>query len=262
MTPTNEQITAAARALSDDNADVCNVNREDNWNFYGDSFRETARVALEAAMAAPAVDAQARDEREAFDAWFKREYGRIPDPLRFADCGKWLAWQARAALSAESEAAAGEPVAWRTTEPTVCVPMTEDSSVSAMWRDAGYDVIDLFEHRPSDDALWGQTLQERDSYHDWADKLANAIGLHLDVDIGEHSSANLPWNNALDAIMAAPPAASAPKLTLSPKARDALDSACSFFEIHGFDDYVSELRALLRASSATASDSQGAEDAV
>lgn len=52
MTPTNDQITAAARALSNDNADVCNVNREDNWNIYGDSFRETAKIALEAALSA------------------------------------------------------------------------------------------------------------------------------------------------------------------------------------------------------------------
>ena len=49
--PTEAQIVAAARALSDDNADVCNVNREDNWMIYGDSFRETARVALRAALA-------------------------------------------------------------------------------------------------------------------------------------------------------------------------------------------------------------------
>jgi hypothetical protein len=49
---TEDQITAAARALSNDNADICNVNREDNWMLYGDSFRETAKIALEAAFAA------------------------------------------------------------------------------------------------------------------------------------------------------------------------------------------------------------------
>jgi hypothetical protein len=48
---TEDQITAAARALSNDNADICNVNREDNWMLYGDSFRETAKIALEAAFA-------------------------------------------------------------------------------------------------------------------------------------------------------------------------------------------------------------------
>jgi hypothetical protein len=62
MKPTNEQINAAARALSNDNADVCNVNREDNWNIYGDSFIETARVALEAAMGVALDVDGARDE--------------------------------------------------------------------------------------------------------------------------------------------------------------------------------------------------------
>jgi hypothetical protein len=51
MQITEDQITAAARALSNDNADICNVNREDNWMLYGDSFRETAKIALEAAFA-------------------------------------------------------------------------------------------------------------------------------------------------------------------------------------------------------------------
>lgn len=67
MTPAPEQITAAARALANHNADVCGVNREDNWNIYGDSFVESARIALEA-IATPAAVAQAvdaRDEREA-----------------------------------------------------------------------------------------------------------------------------------------------------------------------------------------------------
>jgi hypothetical protein len=52
---TDEQITAAARALSNHNADVCNVNREDNWMIYGDDFRESAKVALLAAASAQAT---------------------------------------------------------------------------------------------------------------------------------------------------------------------------------------------------------------
>lgn len=54
--------------------------------------------------------------------------------------------------------------------------------------------------RPTDDALWDQTLQERDCYHEIADKLACAIAEHFGVEIGEHSSMNNPWENALDAI--------------------------------------------------------------
>ena len=39
------------------------------------------------------------------------------------------------------------------------------------------------------------TISERDRFCDWADKLAFAIG---GDDIGEHSSENNPWQNALD----------------------------------------------------------------
>jgi hypothetical protein len=42
-----------------------------------------------------------RDEREAFEAWYVREYERAPDPLRLADCGKWQAWQGCAESTAE-----------------------------------------------------------------------------------------------------------------------------------------------------------------
>jgi hypothetical protein len=58
--------------------------------------------------------------------------------------------------------------------------------------------------RPSDDDLWDQTLQERDSYHEWADKLAAAIAEHFGIDIGEHSSANNPWSVALDTLESMP----------------------------------------------------------
>ena len=54
--------------------------------------------------------------------------------------------------------------------------------------------------RPTDDQLWDQTLSERDHYHEVADNLADAIAKYFNVDIGEHSSANCPWGNALDAI--------------------------------------------------------------
>jgi len=58
--------------------------------------------------------------------------------------------------------------------------------------------------RPTDDALWDQTIRERDEYHDIADELADAIAQHLNVDIGEHSSANSPWVRALESIKNAP----------------------------------------------------------
>lgn len=51
-----------------------------------------------------------------------------------------------------------------------------------------------------------QVIAERDDYHEWADRLAEAITEHLGVDIGEHSNANLPWQAALIALTDAKPA--------------------------------------------------------
>ena len=45
-----------------------------------------------------------------------------------------------------------------------------------------------------------QVIDERDRYHDWADKLAQAIAAHMCENIGEHSSSNNPWANALELI--------------------------------------------------------------
>ena len=62
-------------------------------------------------------------------------------------------------------------------------------------------------NRPTDDELWDKTLRDRDTYHEWADKLADAIAKHFGIEIGEHSNQNLPWAEALDhieAISAAP----------------------------------------------------------
>lgn len=44
-----------------------------------------------------------------------------------------------------------------------------------------------------------QLVGERDHVETMADKLADAIATLLGVEIGEHSSGNCPWQNALDA---------------------------------------------------------------
>ncbi|HDR9199627.1 TPA: hypothetical protein QDB48_000912 [Burkholderia vietnamiensis] len=49
---TEAEISAAARVLSDSNADLCYVDRDDNWKIHGDEFRIEAKTALEAAAAA------------------------------------------------------------------------------------------------------------------------------------------------------------------------------------------------------------------
>lgn len=45
-----------------------------------------------------------------------------------------------------------------------------------------------------------QAIDQRDGYHDWADKLAQAIAAHTGEEIGEHSNVNDPWANALELI--------------------------------------------------------------
>lgn len=67
--------------------------------------------------------------------------------------------------------------------------------------------------RPTDDDLWDATLRDRDAYHEWADKLADAIAKHFGVDIGEHSNQNLPWDEALQAIENAEPVGASTVLT-------------------------------------------------
>jgi len=67
--------------------------------------------------------------------------------------------------------------------------------------------------RPTDDDLWDATLRDRDAYHEWADKLADAIANHFGVDIGEHSNQNLPWDEALQAIENAEPVGASTILT-------------------------------------------------
>lgn len=66
-----------------------------------------------------------------------------------------------------------------------------------------WKAVPVFEMRPTDDRLWEQTLRDRDTYHEWADKLAEAIAKHFGADIGEHSNMNCPWSEALEVIESA-----------------------------------------------------------
>ncbi|WP_192903321.1 hypothetical protein [Burkholderia thailandensis] len=123
----------------------------------------------------------ATDERATFEAWWVRE---VPEQYRAGVLlllrqsrktdgkygivnaeGAWEVWQARASSLPPALASA----------------------------------------RPTDDELWDQTLRERDEYHEMADKLAAAIAEHFGMDIGEHSNANCPWDEALEVIENAAP---------------------------------------------------------
>jgi hypothetical protein len=49
------------------------------------------------------------------------------------------------------------------------------------------------------DRALGEAIDQRDSYHEVADDLAGHIAAITGVDIGDHSSANCPWQNAIEA---------------------------------------------------------------
>jgi hypothetical protein len=50
---------------------------------------------------------------------------------------------------------------------------------------------------PDDCADCLKLIAERDAMEAWADKLASAIAKRSGADIGEHTSHNNPWANAL-----------------------------------------------------------------
>ena len=75
---------------------------------------------------------------------------------------------------------------------------------------SGLDAV-LATARPGqhvDDAMDEQVLKERDDAEEWADRLAHGIGEAAGVKIGEHSSMNDPWRNALEAVQDLAPARS------------------------------------------------------
>lgn len=52
---------------------------------------------------------------------------------------------------------------------------------------------------PADCKACDQLMTERDNAEEQADALAGCIAGLLGIDIGEHSSGNEPWQNAIDA---------------------------------------------------------------
>lgn len=57
-----------------------------------------------------------------------------------------------------------------------------------------------------EDRILSETIDQRDRYHEMADDLAGHIAAITGVDVGEHSSANCPWQNAIEAAEAYQPA--------------------------------------------------------
>ncbi|WP_420996219.1 hypothetical protein ACKI2N_002455 [Cupriavidus sp. 30B13] len=77
-----------------------------------------------------------------------------------------------------------------------CTPVSDQAMSDAFLGriDAALDTT------PPSAKVLDEVMKERDDYHDMADRLAAAIGEHLGVDVGEHSSGNCPWTAALEAL--------------------------------------------------------------
>ncbi len=61
------QIVAGARCLSNKQADSCNVDRDDQWTFYGNEAIEEFRSAVDAANSVPGIANKAAEEGELTD---------------------------------------------------------------------------------------------------------------------------------------------------------------------------------------------------
>ncbi|MBN9092047.1 hypothetical protein [Pandoraea pnomenusa] len=109
-----------------------------------------------------------------------------------------------------AQSAGQEAVAWRSSyvDPLTCARVYYVAQTETRARDlvAGRPYIEI---EPlgviaapvnGGERELGQVIDERDQYHDAAEKLADAIAKHFGVEIGEHSNLNCPWQNALDHI--------------------------------------------------------------
>lgn len=121
-------------------------------------------------------------------------------------------WPCPYCYPAQPQAAQGQPQAdWKLMPPDADEAMMHAAQdvpqprpYGAVYR-AMFGAAPQSQARPTDDDLWDQTLRERDSYHEVADKLAEAIATYFDADIGEHSSNNCPWDQALQVIESTAP---------------------------------------------------------
>lgn len=83
---------------------------------------------------------------------------------------------------------------WDTTDYQQMADEMEESLRAPTAQAVNHQVALLAEERAH-----GETIEQRDRYHEVADELAGHIARITGVDIGEHSSANSPWQNASDA---------------------------------------------------------------
>lgn len=105
-----------------------------------------------------------------------------------------------------------EPVGWnfQNRETGICTELTNDginNPENFLPNNPRFDLIGALYAEPVpppdvrqvDDAAFEKSLEDRDYYHEMADKLADVVGALLGINVGEHSSINCPWETALNA---------------------------------------------------------------
>ncbi|MCX2894834.1 hypothetical protein ORG27_14740 [Stenotrophomonas lactitubi] len=139
-------------------------------------------------------------ERARFEAWAEDSYHlqRMGDVYRSAiTTDAWRAWQA--ALAARQPV--GEPVGYieHFAAQLSRMEMTLHGLQLGIGKHAVYAAQPAQVYLDGLDRALGETIDQRDRYHEVADELADQIARITGVDLGEHSSSNCPWQNAIEA---------------------------------------------------------------
>jgi hypothetical protein len=89
----------------------------------------------------PRYIANRRENRTRLDIE-QRFPGTRATPLK---SGHWLLTEPRANADAHGHVITRIPAAWKTTEPSVSVRLTDDPSLANHWQASGFDVVELFD---------------------------------------------------------------------------------------------------------------------
>ncbi len=110
-------------------------------------------------------------------------------------------------------------------------------------------------HIQNDDSALTCALAERDEHHEMADKLAEKIAEITGAEIGEHTSANFPWRNALHAAdewIAAKPAEPLADVKTLQAIADEYNAWIKHHAAgHDFDDFLKQVAQGLNKAAAT-----------
>lgn len=75
-----------------------------------------------------------------------------------------------------------------------------DSEEYDLMQEAAVEITQLRERVRELEKAVLEEIDNRDNRDEWLDALSDEVARYFGVDIGEHSSANNPWNEALEAI--------------------------------------------------------------